>query len=378
MSAAAAVFLGCSLLILYFLIGYPLLLALLARWFPRAVQRAQWRPTVSIIIAVHNGERFLADKLTSVFALDYPREQMQVIVVSDGSTDRTNQIACSFPGVLLLRQERAGKPAALNRAFSEARGEILVLTDVRQILEPSSVSLLIENFADPSVGVASGELRIQMGGLQDQADIGLYWRFESWMRHSLSAIDSMFGATGPFYAIRRELFIPIPQDHLLDDVFLPLSAFFKGYRLISDSRAGARDYPTSVDAEFHRKVRTLAGNYQIIAAYPQLLTRRNRMWLHFVSYKLGRLLLPLLLLSVAVTSFGLSGQARIAAVALQAVFYAAAAIDRWIPQKLFLKRFSSPARTFVVMMAAVVCGLSVFFVPPRSLWKVTYAADPRT
>jgi len=125
-------------------------------------------------------------------------------------------------------------------------------------------------------------------------------------------------------------------------------------------------------------VRTLAGNYQIIAAYPQLLTRRNRMWLHFVSYKLGRLLLPLLLLSVAVTSFGLSGQARIAAVALQAVFYAAAAIDRWIPQKLFLKRFSSPARTFVVMMAAVVCGLSVFFVPPRSLWKVTYAADPRT
>jgi cellulose synthase/poly-beta-1,6-N-acetylglucosamine synthase-like glycosyltransferase len=376
MNAAAVVFLACLLLIFYFLIGYPLLLALLAHRFARPVRRGPFQHSISIVIPVYNGERFVAAKLASVFALDYPRQLLQVIVVSDGSNDRTDEIVSSFPGVLLLRQERSGKPAALNRAFVEATGEILVLTDARQILEAASVSLLLENFADPSVGVASGELKIRAGASRDEADIGLYWRFESWMRNSLSSLDSMFGATGPFYAIRRNLFVPIPPDNLLDDMFLPLSAFFKDYRLVVDCRAVAWDYPTSVEAEFRRKVRTLAGNYQILGAYPRLLWR-NRMWLHFMSYKFGRLLLPWLLLALAISSFGLPDPWRVAVLAAQVLFYAVAALDRWIPQSSVLKRLTSPARTFVVMMAAVVCGLSVFFVPARSLWKVTYASPRR-
>jgi cellulose synthase/poly-beta-1,6-N-acetylglucosamine synthase-like glycosyltransferase len=377
MNAAAVVFLACLLLILYFLGGYPLLLAVLSRRFARPIRRGPFRPSISIVIPVYNGERFIADKLNSVFALDYPRELMQVVVVSDGSTDRTDKIASSFPGVLLLRQERSGKPAALNRAFPEATGEILVLTDARQVLETNSVSRLLENFADPAVGVASGELKIRAGASRDEADIGLYWRFESWMRNSLSSLDSMFGATGPFYAIRRKLFVPIPPDNLLDDMFLPLSAFFKGYRLVVDCRAIAWDYPTSVDAEFQRKVRTLAGNYQILGAYPRLLGR-NRMWLHFVSYKFGRLLLPWLLLAVGVSSFWLPDPLRIVVIASQAALYLVAALDGSIPQKSFLKRISSPARTFVVMMVAVVWALKVFFVPARSLWKVTYASNQRS
>jgi cellulose synthase/poly-beta-1,6-N-acetylglucosamine synthase-like glycosyltransferase len=275
--------------------------------------------------------------------------------------------------VSLLRLPRGGKPAALNAAIGKARGEILVLTDVRQPLEPPSVARLVENFADPNVGVASGELLIGAGVRQEEADIGLYWRFETWMRESLSSVDSMFGATGPFYAIRRTLAVPIPTDALLDDVYLPLAAYFQGYRLVMDSRARAYDIPTSLETEFRRKIRTLAGNYQILRAYPALLGPSNRMWLHFMSYKFGRLLLPWLLLILAVASFGLPAPWRSVVLAGQAAFYGLALADTWIFKPRLLKRLSSSAHTFVVMMVATLAGLSVFFIPPRTLWKVTSA-----
>jgi len=371
MPAVAAI--TACLLMIYIVAGYPLLLRWLSRHRARPVQRQPFEPTISLIIVVYNGERFLEAKLQSVLALEYPSEKLEVIVVSDGSTDRTEEIARSFDGqrVSLLSVPRGGKPAALNAAIAQASGEILVLTDVRQPLEPLSVARLVENFADPSVGVVSGELVIRAGASQQEADIGLYWRFETWMRESLSSIDSMFGATGPFYAMRRALTVPIPADALLDDMHLPLAAYFKGYRLVMDSRARAYDIPTSLDTEFRRKIRTLAGNYQILRAYPALLGRGNRMWLHFMSYKFGRLLLPWLLLILAAASFGLPAPWRTVLLACQAAFYCLALADVWIFKPRLLKRLSSSAHTFLVMMIATLGGLSVFFIPPRALWKVT-------
>jgi poly-beta-1,6-N-acetyl-D-glucosamine synthase len=373
MPAVAAI--TACLLMIYVLAGYPLLLRWIARHRPRPVQRRTIEPSVSLIIAVYNGERFLEAKLQSVLELEYPAEKLEIIVASDGSTDRTDEIAERFAAqrVSLLRLPRGGKPAAVNAAIAKARGEILVLTDVRQPLEPPSVARLIENFADPSVGVASGELLIRAGASQEEADIGLYWRFETWMRESLSSVDSMFGATGPFYAIRRVLAVPIPDDALLDDVYLPLAAYFQGYRLVMDSRARAYDIPTSLETEFRRKIRTLAGNYQILRAYPALLGPGNRMWLHFMSYKFGRLLLPWLLLILAAASFGLPVPWRGPSLVAQGAFYGLALADTWIFKPRLLKRLSSSAHTFLVMMIATLGGLSVFFIPPRTLWKVTSA-----
>ncbi len=373
MPAVAAI--TACLLMIYVLAGYPLVLRWVTLRRPRPVRRRPIEPSVSLIIAVHNGERFLDAKLRSVLALEYAADKLEIIVASDGSTDRTEEIAERFAAqrVSLLRLPRGGKPAALNAAIGQARGEILVLTDVRQPLDPPSVARLVENFADPSVGVASGELLINAGASQGEADIGLYWRFETWMRDSLSSVDSMFGATGPFYAIRRSLAVTIPADTLLDDVYLPLAAYFQGYRLVMDSRARAFDGPTSLETEFRRKIRTLAGNYQILCAYPALLGPGNRMWVHFMSYKFGRLLLPWLLLVLAVASFGLPAPWRGIMLAGQAVFYGLALADTWIFKPRLLKRFSSSAHTFVVMMIATLGGLSVFFIPPRTLWKVTSA-----
>jgi biofilm PGA synthesis N-glycosyltransferase PgaC len=368
-----AIFLLSLLVLFYVLAGYPLLLAYVFPKHHKPVQRAPVTPSLSVIVPAYNGELYLASKLDSILALDYPRERLEIVIVSDGSTDRTEAIARSYSdrGVKLIVCPRGGKPAALNASIPQTSGEILVLTDVRQHLAPDSVRLLVQAFHDPLVGVVSGELRIRRGTSSDQADIGLYWRFETWIRNQLSAIDSMFGATGPFYAIRRELVVPIPPDTLLDDMFLPLSAFFQGRRLIVDSRALAFDFPTSRETEFQRKVRTLAGNYQLLMAMPALLSGSNRMLFHFLSYKFGRLLLPWCLISIALSSLFLPDPFRLISIAGQLACYALAWVDPWLSDGFPLKRISSPARTFLTMMLASLAGLKVFFVPARSLWKVT-------
>ena len=269
---------------------------------------------------------------------------------------------------------RGGKCNALNAGIARARGDILLLTDVRQVLCIDSLKYMVECFADPSVAVVSGELLIRKATSADEAQVGLYWRYETWIRSQLAKIDSIFGATGPFYAMRRELAVSIPGDILLDDMYLPLAAFFRGYRLIVEPRARAYDYPTTLRTEFRRKVRTLAGNFQILRAYPDLLGRRNRMWWHFVSYKLGRLLLPYFLIALAIGSAGLAAPWSWEMLAGQALFYGVALADSVVPEGWRIKQISSPVRTFAGLMVATLCAVAVFFVPPRTLWKETRIA----
>ncbi|MEK7754598.1 MAG: glycosyltransferase, partial [Acidobacteriota bacterium] len=374
---AVGIFVGTALFIVYVVAGYPLLLRWLA---PRPVKKQPIRKTVSVILPVAGGERWIAGKLESILALDYPRELVEILVVANGCRDRSAEIAAGFAsrGVELLRLEAADKGLAINCAVELARGEILFFTDVRQKLDPASLSELVNNFADPEVGVVSGEVVILEGATEEEASVGLYRRYENWIRGQLSRIDSIFGATGCIWAMRRALAAPMPAGTLLDDMHLPLAAFFAGYRLVFDPSAKAFDYPTALDSEFRRKVRTLAGVYQVMGAYPALLGPANRMWIHFVSYKLARLLLPWALLAAAVSGFFLPRPWAVAAVGLQAVFYALAAADVWAPEGGALKRISSPARTFVVLMAAAACAGSVWFVAGGRLWKPTRVRPGRT
>jgi cellulose synthase/poly-beta-1,6-N-acetylglucosamine synthase-like glycosyltransferase len=374
---ASLVVILAALFLLYVLAGYPLLLALLRRVRGGSPIFKSYSPrSVSILLPVRNGERWLGAKLESILQLDYPKQLLEILVISDGSTDQTEAIAQEFAerGVGLLAVSPGGKAAALNAGLRRAEGEILFFTDVRQQLDPAALRELVACFADPSVGVASGELFIRDGETREEANVGLYWRYEKWIRRRLSHLDSVLGATGCIYAMRRHLAVEMPEDTLLDDVFLPLAAFFRGYRVILDEDAKAFDVPMSLQTEFRRKVRTLAGVYQIMRQYPKLLGPSNRMWIHFLSHKFGRLLLPFALLALAVASFWLPDFWARLALGLQGGFYALAGIDRWVPDRWLLKSLTSPVATFVAFMAAALAAVSFFFLPSSRFWSETKAA----
>jgi len=370
--AAVVLFTLCAAGLLYILFGYPLLLALLAHWHTRPIRHRFEPRTVTVLMAVRNGERAIRAKLESILNLDYPRDLLEVVVVSDGSNDGTDDIVREFEprGVRLVSIPRVGKAMALNAGMDKARGEILLFTDVRQPLAPDSLSRLVACFGDPTVGVASGELMIRGGATLEESSVGLYWRYEKWIRKNLSRVDSVLGATGCIYAMRRELARPMPPDTLLDDVFLPLAAFFQGYRIVLEDGAKAFDAPAPLPSEFLRKVRTQAGVFQIMRDYPALFSlSANRMLPHFLSHKFGRLLLPYLLIGMALASFWLPAPWRTAAVAAQAAFYALSLADIWMPEGLWLKRLTSPPRTFVALVAAAWFAVLIVFVPASRFWK---------
>jgi cellulose synthase/poly-beta-1,6-N-acetylglucosamine synthase-like glycosyltransferase len=376
MTAAILLALGTAVA-LYIMAGYPLTLAWFAgRPAPEVAKDANYRATVSILLAVHNGAVFVRRKLECLLALEYPRELVQILVVSDGSTDATDEIVESFAdrGIRLLRAPRGGKAAALNRALELATGEILFFTDVRQSLEPGSLAHLVANFADPSVGAATGELRfLDPDRAGEQADMELYWRYELWARRRHSRIDSIFSVTGCIYAMRRGLAGPLRPDTLTDDAAFSLQAFFRGYRVVFDPAAVATDYPTAEGGEFRRKLRTLAGLWQVCLRHPKLFTGANRMRFHFLSYKFARLVLPwaVLLIWGATLALPESGF-RTFLLVDELALVALALVDRVVPKHFPLKRISSPAKTFLTMNAAALLAVAYLFAAPETVWKPTH------
>ena len=365
----------------YTLVGYPMLLWLLSRGKSRSLRKEPVETTVSVILPVFNGERWIGAKLESILALKYPAHLVEIIIVDDGSADATRSIAESFASranVRLLALSRGGKATALNAAIAKATGEILFFTDVRQALDPESLANLTACFTDPAIGVVSGELIIRDSGGIEEASVGLYWKYEKWIRKRLSVVDSILGATGCIYAMRRSLARPLPADTLVDDMYLPLAAFFAGYRVVIDETARAYDYPTQLASEFRRKVRTLAGVYQVMGQYPALLGPRNRMWIHFVSHKLARLVMPWALVTAALATPFLPVPWRLWLGGAQAVVYLLALLDPVLPNAFPLKRITSPLRTFLVLMAASLFAVCILFLPPRMLWRETRVSHPVT
>jgi cellulose synthase/poly-beta-1,6-N-acetylglucosamine synthase-like glycosyltransferase len=366
-----AVFALACAVMLYALIGYPLLLNWLAKRANNPVRKDDKLRTVSFVIVVYNGEKFLERKLKAIFAQNYPRERIEVLVVSDGSTDRTDEIARSFAGqgVRFLRVPHGGKAAALNAGVPLVGGEILVLNDVRQTLDRDCLRNVIACFGDPKVGAVSPQTIIVQGETHEEATTSLYWRYELWIRQRMTRLDSTFGYSGAFAAIRRKLWTPLPPGTLLDDVYEPLVAFFKGYRILLEPTATMYDFPTVLQSEFRRKVRLQAGLYQMLKIMPELLSGRNRMRLHFLSAKYGRIVIPYCMIAAALATIGLPPYWRAAAACGQALFYGLALLDGAVPDGVFLKKLTSPIRTFVVLMAASLAAVRVYFVQPTSLWK---------
>ncbi len=373
MTALVLLILGTGI-VFYILIGYPILLATMRpKASPPVVKDLRYQTTVSIIIAVYNGAAFIRAKLESILALDYPPELLEIIVVSDGSEDETDSIVSQFSGrgVQLLKVPHAGKAVAVNHGLQRASGEILFFTDVRQPLDSMVLQHLVANFADPSVGGVTGELRLLTGAHGEQADMDLYWRYEVWARKRHSYIDSIFTTTGCIFAMRRMLVEPLPPDTLIDDAVLALGVFFRGYRVILDPDAIAYDYPAIAGTEFRRRLRTLAGLWQVHARLP-LFSGSNRMRFHFLSHKFSRLVLPWAILLVFGASWALpSSGFRTSLLDGELGLIALALVDPFLGRRFPLKRLSSAARTFLMMNAAALLAIIVFFVPATRLWRPT-------
>ena len=361
-------------LIGYSYLGYPAWLWLRSRWSPRPIRRNQQEPAASAVMVVHNEEAVVARKLENLLALDYPEAKLEVVVVCDGSTDGTGaileQYAHSGRVRTLMKPVSRGKAAGLNDAVQLASGEVLLFTDARQQLEPEALRLLMENFADPEVGAASGELMLGDRATGETGKgMGLYWRIEKMIRDLESSSGSVAGATGAIYCARRSLFEPLPEGTILDDVLLPMQIVRRGARVIFDPRARAWDSPDLGNSrEFARKVRTLSGNYQLLQLAPWLLSSKNPIRFEFISHKLSRLVVPFALLALLLASLLLPQPGYRAALIAQLAFYTLSLVAMAGVKIGPLARLADPARTFVVLNCAAMVAFINFVTGRKAVW----------
>jgi cellulose synthase/poly-beta-1,6-N-acetylglucosamine synthase-like glycosyltransferase len=246
-----------------------------------------------LVVVGHNEATRIEGRLKNLLSLDYPRDRLEILFASDGSTDGTVEVARAFEaaGVVIIAFEgRRGKPAVLNDVVARARGDIVVLVDARQTFDKGALRELVKAFADPQVGAVGGELILTTAedkNTHAEEGIGFYWRYEKFIRRNESHLHSTVGATGAIYAIRRTLFEPIPPDTILDDVLIPMRIARRGYRVLFEPEARAYDQITGgAYREFIRKVRTIAGNFQLIARERWILNPlQNRLWFQNISHK---------------------------------------------------------------------------------------------
>jgi poly-beta-1,6-N-acetyl-D-glucosamine synthase len=368
------VFWGAATLIVYTYVGYPAWLWMRSWLRPWPVRVGEIEPLVSVVMVVRNEERSLAGKLENLLSLDYPPSLLEVVVVSDGSTDRTEAILREYArnrGVkAVLNQLAKGKASGLNDGRQVAQGEIVVFTDVRQPIEPQALRTLLRNFADPQVGCVSGELMLGDPDEREESQgMGLYWRIEKRVRELESASGSVVGATGAFYGVRRELLDAVPPDTLLDDVYIPMQVVRAGKRVVFEPQARAWDLPDlGTGREFARKVRTLSGNYQLLQLSPWLLSRNNPVRFEFVSHKLLRLVVPFALVTALVACAFLSHPFYRIALVVQGAFYALSLVGMAGMKMGPLARLGDAAFTFVVLNTAALVAFANFVTGRKAAW----------
>lgn len=375
---------GCAA---YTYAAYPAVLAVRARWRPRPLRRAggdKPLPSVTVVMAVRNEAGAVARRIEEfIRTITAAGLTGEVVLVSDGSTDDTARVARGFGGggvpvtVIELR-ENVGKAAALTVGCTAAAHDVIAFADARQTWAADALTRLLENFADPDVGAVSGELIVESApGVM--AGVGLYWRYEKALRRLESLVHSTVGVTGAIAAVRRSDFRPVPRGTVLDDVYWPLRVVIGGRRVVFDGRARAFDrLPDDVRAELRRKVRTLSGNFQLLARLPEaLLPGRNPVWFALVSHKLMRLAVPWCYLATAALAAVLGGRLYLSLLAAQ-VGLTLVGLAGLVPRLAARSRIASAAGSFLVLNAAAFLAFWVWVSggAARSWTPTRYRATP--
>lgn len=373
------VFITSALVVAYAYLIYPMIVVAWSRLRHRRVEKRYRQMPVSVVIAARNEEKNISARIENLLAQEYPRELLEIIIVTDGCNDRTAELARLHAGEGLQVLECAtpvGKATALNIGVAAARRDIVVFADARQSFSPNAIAELVSVFHDAGVGAVSGELILVRGDEIGEVHegVGLYWQYEKLIRRSESAIASVVGATGSIYAVRRELYVPLAPNTLLDDFLVPMRIVLAGYRVIFLRAARAFDFSSATASrEFSRKVRTLAGNFQAVAMEPRLLSpRANPVLFQFVSHKLLRLVVPYFCVAAWISSALINHPVYRALFVAQTLFYAIGLLNL-IPVKA--TRLTALARvswTFMVMNAAAVAGLWMYLTrEEHEIWRKT-------
>ena len=366
---AAIVFWISLAICVYVYFGYPLLLLIVSRLRPRPVREADVHPLATFIVAAYNEEKNIARKIENTLGLDYPPDKIEVLVVSNGSTDRTNDIVRGFtdPRVRLIALPQPGKMAALNEGAKAARGEILVLTDADFFLDRHSLLEIARKFADPEVGGVCGARRAATSATGESTGEGegMYHRWDKWQKIRESRIGSVFAADGLLYAIRRELYVPVALASQADDIAISTRVVLQGYRLLFEPKATAwEEAVIGASEEFRRKIRVTNHSVRALFAIGSPLITSGFYSIELLSHKLVRhfipfFLIPLFVSNIALVRVSLFYQVTMAG---QAIVYGLALIGAFLHRHAIGRRriFTVPYYFCFVNAAAFFGILSIF------------------
>ncbi len=372
-------------LVAYSYVGYPLLLvgvdallrlretvALLGRRPARSRDEAVDAPRVSVIIAAHDEADCIVQKIENTLALDHPSDRLQVLVGSDGSTDGTDALVRRYAdrGVVLSAAPRGGKVAVLNRLSSLATGDLWLFTDANTMLERDALSRLVDCLRDERVGAASGRLLLVP---PDGADVseGLYWRYESLLKHYESRLGALMGANGGLYLLRASEWRPLPADTIVDDFVVTMRVLLAGRRVVYAADAVAMEESADEAGEFRRHIRIGTGNFQSLRELWPLALRADAVGLAFWSHKLLRWFTPVLCAAALIASLTLAARPLYAVLSVAQLAVLATGLHMPVSRGVS-GRFARLVGHFVRTNVALLLGLlRALVLRPNAMWNRT-------
>lgn len=328
-------------IIFYVYFGYPLIILLIAAINKKTVQiNENFEPTVSLIIAAYNEEDIIEEKLKNSLSLDYPKDKLEIVVFSDASTDRTNELVNRYQdkGIILIQlSERKGKTAGQNLAVNHAKGEIIIFSDANAVYRKEAIRKIVRNFSDRSVGCVCGELVYYN---EDKSLIGdaenVYWDYEKFIKRQENQAASILGANGSIYAVRKKLFVPLPED-MISDFIEPFKIIEQDYRVIYEPEAlSFEQSTTNFNEEYRRKKRIINRSFYSLLYYKTFLNPIKYPLLSFqlISHKLLRWLIPIYLPIIFIVNlFLLNSLFFQITIGLQIIFYAIAILGYLLEKK---------------------------------------------
>jgi cellulose synthase/poly-beta-1,6-N-acetylglucosamine synthase-like glycosyltransferase len=372
----------CAALVVYAYLGYPVVIYALARLLGRRPPVAEPAddelPKVSLLIAAYNEEAVIEDRIRNALDMDYPADRWEVVVATDGCSDRTAEIVRRFAhrGVRLLENhQRRGKAATLNDAFGQVSGEVVILSDANTFTDPSAARHLVRWFEDSRVVTVCGKLVLTDPETGQNVD-GMYWKYETFLKRQEGRLGALLGANGGIYAIRKSQYVPIPNGTILDDLVIPLLAKLRhGGDIVFDRRAVAHEEtPANITAEFHRRSRLGAGGFGTVGLLAGLLNPcRGWIFFTFVSHKLLRWCCPFFLLGLLATSAQLYDLPLFRALLFaQIAFYATAVVAAYLPGQFKALRLLRLATMFASMNGALLVGFARWLFNTQNVtWRRT-------